>query len=165
MLPRARGRCTRRAFDQGHYYLQVPKIGAIRMATNYPACHAFPLTPEWVTNSFGQPKRLHPPPPKRSTFVPRNTFGIILRMLTIMPNAKQIVPLQSGRKQQKPLCSPCKSKPSALNLSILCFCRSSRQHVPMQVFGSHWAIVCGQNNFCLFPGGRLQDSRGGLWLG
>lgn len=38
--PRARGRCTRRAFDQGHYYLQVPKIGAIRMATNCPACHA-----------------------------------------------------------------------------------------------------------------------------
>ena len=54
--PRARGRCTRRAFDQGHYYLQVPKIGAIQMATNYPACHAFPLTPEWVTNLWATQK-------------------------------------------------------------------------------------------------------------
>lgn len=31
--PRARGRASRRAYDQGHFYLQVPKIGAVFMHT------------------------------------------------------------------------------------------------------------------------------------
>ena len=31
--PRTRGRASRRAYDQGHFYMQVPKIGAVFMHT------------------------------------------------------------------------------------------------------------------------------------
>ncbi|CAJ1460246.1 unnamed protein product [Effrenium voratum] len=48
--PRARGRSTRRSYDQGHYYLQVPKVGGVCMQTNYRAFNSYPISPDWVTN-------------------------------------------------------------------------------------------------------------------
>ncbi|CAK9030607.1 unnamed protein product [Durusdinium trenchii] len=48
--PHARGRACKRAYDQGHFYLQVPKIGGIFMRTNSPAYDAFAVTPEWITS-------------------------------------------------------------------------------------------------------------------
>lgn len=48
--PQGRGRSSRRSFDQGHFYLQVPKVGGIFVATNYEACTAFAIAPDWVTN-------------------------------------------------------------------------------------------------------------------
>ena len=48
--PQARGRSCKRAFDQGHFYLQAGKIGGVLLETNSPAFKAFPVTPEWITN-------------------------------------------------------------------------------------------------------------------
>ncbi|CAE7510291.1 unnamed protein product [Symbiodinium natans] len=46
----ARGKACRKAYDQGHYYLQVPKIGSIHMTTTAPAFTTFPIAPDWITN-------------------------------------------------------------------------------------------------------------------
>ncbi|CAE7233296.1 unnamed protein product [Symbiodinium sp. CCMP2592] len=46
----ARGKACRKAYDQGHYYLQVPKTGSIHMTTTAAAFTTFPVAPDWITN-------------------------------------------------------------------------------------------------------------------
>ncbi len=46
----ARGRSCRRAWDQGHYYLQCPKLGGIYMKTTAACYTCFGVSPEWVTS-------------------------------------------------------------------------------------------------------------------
>ena len=46
----ARGKACRKAYDQGHHYLQVPKVGGIYMATTAACYVCFPVSPEWITN-------------------------------------------------------------------------------------------------------------------
>ena len=46
----ARGRSCRKAWDQGHYDLQCPKIGAIYMTTTAACYTCFGVSPEWVTS-------------------------------------------------------------------------------------------------------------------
>ena len=47
--PRGRGRCLRTAYNQGHYYLQCPKIGNIFMTTTCKCYDVVAVSPEWVT--------------------------------------------------------------------------------------------------------------------
>ena len=48
-VPKARGRACKRAFDQGHFYLYVDKIGSIFRSSTDPAFTAFPVSPDWIT--------------------------------------------------------------------------------------------------------------------
>jgi len=53
---RARGRSCKKAFDQGHYYLMVPKVsGVFRLATHQ-ANKEYPVSAEWVTSLWQQDK-------------------------------------------------------------------------------------------------------------
>jgi len=115
------------------------------MATNYPACHAFPLTPEWVTNSWATQK-----------IASSTAKAEYVRAKKHIRNYLENVDYHAQCEADRAIAERKKAAEAAL-LPL--------QKQATQVFGSHWAIVCGQNNFCLFPGGRLQDSRGGLWLG
>ena len=45
----ARGKASRKAYDQGHYYLQVPKLGG-HMSTTAACYVCFPVAPDWITN-------------------------------------------------------------------------------------------------------------------
>jgi len=46
----ARGRCTKKARDQGHYYVVAPKTGSIfRFCTHAPH-HSYAVNPQWVTS-------------------------------------------------------------------------------------------------------------------
>ena len=47
--PRARGKATKAAWDQGHYYLQCPKEGQIFVFSTCPCFSVIPVKPEWVT--------------------------------------------------------------------------------------------------------------------
>ena len=50
LKPRNPGEGCRRSFDQGHYYLQAGKVGAIFNDCNYRACKDFGISQEWVTS-------------------------------------------------------------------------------------------------------------------
>ena len=47
--PKGRGRSSRKSFDCGHYYLQVPKKGQVFSETNYRAFCAFNIAPDWIS--------------------------------------------------------------------------------------------------------------------
>ena len=45
----ARGRCCRKAQDQGHFYLSVAKVGRVFVASSHTHNKDFAVSPEWVT--------------------------------------------------------------------------------------------------------------------
>jgi len=53
---KARGRAVKKAFDQGHYYLSVAKLGGILSGGNVTPNQSYPVNPEWVTQWWQQNK-------------------------------------------------------------------------------------------------------------